>query len=72
MGSGRASGARFAWRGEYGIAVFGVRALLVLGHGSCGAVSAAIAAKEVPGQISTLYRHLRPAVDQVGRTSTPL
>jgi carbonic anhydrase len=51
---------------EYGIAVLGVRALLVLGHGSCGAVSAAIAAKEVPGQISTLYRHLRPAVDQAG------
>lgn len=51
---------------EYGIAVLGVRVLLVLGHGSCGAVSAAIAGKDVPGQISTLYRHLRPAVDQAG------
>lgn len=51
---------------EYGVAVLGVRAMLVLGHGSCGAVSAAIAAKDVPGQISTLYRHLRPAVDQAG------
>ena len=39
---------------------------MVLGHGSCGAVSAAIAAKDVPGQISALYRHIRPAVDQAG------
>jgi carbonic anhydrase len=29
-------------------------------------VSASIAAKDVPGQISALYRHIRPAVDQAG------
>src|SRR6476661_111361 len=40
---------------EYGVAVLGTRVLMVLGHGSCGAVSAAIAAKDVPGQISALY-----------------
>jgi carbonic anhydrase len=51
---------------EYGVAVLGARALMVLGHGSCGAVSASIEAKDVPGQISTLYRHIRPAVDQAG------
>jgi len=51
---------------EYGVAVLGTRVVMVLGHGSCGAVSAAISAKEVPGQISTLYRHIRPAVDQAG------
>jgi carbonic anhydrase len=51
---------------EYGVAVLGTRVLMVLGHGACGAVSATIAAKEVPGQISTLYRHIRPAVDQAG------
>jgi carbonic anhydrase len=51
---------------EYGVAVLGTRVLMVLGHGSCGAVSASIAAKDVPGQISTLYRHIRPAVDQAG------
>jgi carbonic anhydrase len=51
---------------EYGVAVLGTRLLMVLGHGSCGAVKAAIAAKDVPGQISTLYRHIRPAVDQAG------
>lgn len=48
---------------EYGIAVLGTRVLMVLGHGNCGAVKAAIAAKEVPGQISALYRQIRPAVD---------
>jgi carbonic anhydrase len=38
--------------------------LIVLGHGNCGAVKASIAAKAVPGQISALYRYIRPAVDQ--------
>ncbi len=51
---------------EYGVAVLGVRALLVLGHTDCGAVKAAIEGHTVPGQISALYPHLRPAVDQAG------
>ncbi len=51
---------------EYGVAVLGVKALLVLGHSSCGAVKAAMKADAVPGQISSLYPHLRPAVDQSG------
>jgi carbonic anhydrase len=51
---------------EYGAAVLGVKVLLVMGHGSCGAVSAAIRGKAVPGQISALYPHLRAAVDQAG------
>ena len=51
---------------EYGAAVLGTRLLMVLGHGACGAVTAAIAGKEVPGQISALYAPLRPAVDQAG------
>jgi carbonic anhydrase len=51
---------------EYGAAVLGTKALLVLGHAHCGAVKAAISGKEVPGQISSLYAHLRPAVDQAG------
>jgi carbonic anhydrase len=49
---------------EYGVAVLGTRVLMVLGHADCGAVKAAIAAKEVPGQISALYRHIRPAIDE--------
>jgi carbonic anhydrase len=49
---------------EYGVAVLGVKALLVLGHSNCGAVKAAIKSDAVPGQISTLYPHLRRAVEQ--------
>jgi len=49
---------------EYGVAVLGIRALLVLGHAGCGAVKAAMKADGVPGQISSLYPHLRPAVEQ--------
>lgn len=49
---------------EYGVAVLGTRILIVLGHASCGAVKASIAAKAVPGQISSLYRYIRPAVDE--------
>jgi len=47
---------------EYGAAVLGTKTIMVLGHGSCGAIDAAIANKPVPGQISALYRSLRPAV----------
>lgn len=51
---------------EYGAVVLGTRAIMVLGHESCGAVKAAIDGKAVPGQISALYRPLRPAVEQAG------
>jgi len=51
---------------EYGVAVLGTKAILVLGHANCGAVKASISAKAVPGQISALYRYIRPAVDQAG------
>jgi carbonic anhydrase len=51
---------------EYGAAVLGTKAIMVMGHGNCGAVKATIQAKEVPGQISALYPHIQPAVDQAG------
>ncbi len=51
---------------EYGAAVLGTRAIMVLGHEGCGAVKAALAGKAVPGQISALYRPLRQAVEQAG------
>jgi carbonic anhydrase len=51
---------------EYGAAVLGTKVILVMGHSSCGAVKAAIQGKEVPGQISVLFPHIRPAVDQAG------
>lgn len=51
---------------EYGVAVLGAKAIMVLGHSNCGAVKATIDARAVPGQISTLYRSIRPAIDQAG------
>ena len=51
---------------EYGALVLGTKVILVMGHASCGAVKATIQAKEVPGQISALYPHIQPAIDQAG------
>jgi carbonic anhydrase len=50
---------------EYGVAVLGVKAILVLGHAKCGAVSAAMKGQEVPGQISVLYQHIMPAIREI-------
>ena len=47
---------------EYGAAVLGTKAILVLGHTNCGAVKAAMAGKAVPGQISTLFQYIHPAM----------
>lgn len=52
---------------EYGAAVLGTtKVIMVLGHGDCGAVKAAIKGEAVPGQISALYAPIRPSVDQAG------
>ena len=51
---------------EYGAAVLGTKVILVMGHANCGAVSAAIKGKDVPGQISALFPHIQPAIDQAG------
>src|ERR1700678_2406552 len=55
---------------EYGAAVLGVKVLLVLGHTNCGAVKATIAGKAVPGQISTLYQYIHPAIAGSGGNLT--
>ena len=47
---------------EFATQVLGARVLYVLGHTSCGAVSAAAKAEPVPGQISALFQHIRPAI----------
>jgi carbonic anhydrase len=47
---------------EYGVAVLGIKALLVLGHSGCGAIKAAMKANAAPGQISALYQHLQAGV----------
>jgi carbonic anhydrase len=51
---------------EFATTVLGAPLVLVMGHAGCGAVKAAIENKEVPGQISALFPHLRPAVDHAG------
>jgi len=51
---------------EYGAAVLGTKVIVVMGHSACGAVKAAMEGKEVPGQISSLFPHIQPAVDQAG------
>src|SRR5271165_1310800 len=51
---------------EYGAAVLGTKAILVMGHSNCGAVKATIQGKEVPGQISSLFPHIQPGIDQGG------
>jgi carbonic anhydrase len=51
---------------EYGVAVLGTKAIVVLAHAGCGAVKATMQGQEVPGQISALYPHIQPAVDQAG------
>ena len=47
---------------EYGVAVLGIKAILVMGHTNCGAIGAAVQVKEVPGQISALYQHMMPGI----------
>lgn len=49
---------------EFGTEVLGAQVLYVLGHARCGAVSATMAGTAVPGQISTLYQHIRRAVKE--------
>lgn len=51
---------------EYGAAVLGTPAIVVLGHEGCGAVHAALEGKAVPGQISALYAPIRPAIERGG------
>lgn len=47
---------------EFGTHILGCKVLYVLGHSACGAVTAATRREPVPGQISGLFQHIRPAV----------
>jgi len=47
---------------EFGTRILGAKVLYVLGHTNCGAVNATMQGSEVPGQISGLFQHIRPAV----------
>ncbi len=47
---------------EFGTQILGAKVLFVLGHTNCGAVVATMEGAPVPGQISGLFQHIRPAV----------
>jgi carbonic anhydrase len=47
---------------EFGTQILGAKVLYVLGHTNCGAVTATMKGTDVPGQISGLFQHIRPAV----------
>jgi carbonic anhydrase len=49
---------------EFGALVLGAKVLYVLGHSKCGAVDATLKGSDVPGQISTLYQHIRRAAKE--------
>jgi len=49
---------------EYAVGVLGSQLVVVLGHTSCGAVTAAVDGGAVPGQISSLFQHITPAVPE--------
>jgi carbonic anhydrase len=49
---------------EFSAHVLQCKVIYVLGHSKCGAVKATLDGQEVPGQISGLFQHIRPAVKQ--------
>ena len=56
---------------EYGTLVLGSKVLMVLGHTSCGAVTATVSGEAVPGLIGSLYPYIHPAVEQVKSGDVP-
>jgi len=48
---------------EFGNAVLGAKLIVVLGHTSCGAVSAACKIPDVPGHIVSLINAIKPAAE---------
>jgi len=50
---------------EYGVAALGVHTILVLGHTKCGAVTATLEGKPVPGNISVLTKALQPGIERI-------
>ena len=47
---------------EYAVAHLGTRLIVVLGHSSCGAVTAALESDHAPGHVDSLVRDIQPAV----------
>ncbi len=49
---------------EYAVEHLGVPLVVVLGHDSCGAVTAAVNGGEAPGHLKSLVESIQPAVDE--------
>ncbi|TFH48252.1 MAG: carbonic anhydrase, partial [Methanothrix sp.] len=49
---------------EYAVEHLNVALVVVLGHDSCGAVTAVIKGGEVPGHLDSLVNFIQPAVDE--------
>lgn len=47
---------------EFGSLVLGAKVIVVLGHGSCGAVKASVEGKPVPGKIQSVLDSINPAL----------
>jgi carbonic anhydrase len=47
---------------EYGTAVLGVHTIVVLGHTKCGAVTATVAGKKLPGKMPAFTSAIQPAL----------
>lgn len=50
---------------EYAVALLGTPVLMVMGHERCGAVTAAVQNKSLPGEIGTFVEAILPAVNRV-------
>lgn len=53
---------------EYAVEHLGVPMVVVLGHDSCGAVSATVKGGEVAGHLDSLVNFIQPAVDEARET----
>lgn len=47
---------------EYAVEHLGTKLVVVLGHGKCGAVTAATQSADAPGHVSTIVKAIQPAV----------
>ena len=50
---------------EYGAVALGMHTIVVLGHTKCGAVSATLAGKPLPGNMGMLTAAIRPGLEQL-------
>jgi carbonic anhydrase len=50
----------------------GVHTILVLGHSKCGAVTATLEGKPVPGNISLLTKSLQPGIEKIHKEHSDL